>query len=171
MCYEINPKRGIIPANGVINIKIKFTPVTLGTCITKIQLMIGQHNFMPLECEIFARAVSGVIESNELLKAEKRILNYVLNTGYSINNKLGESTFRGDLTTNDQSDFTKNFKVTVDRYSIPKGNGLKFNATKYLEVYMYVYIYIWLCICVYVYMYAYICTYIYMYIYVCVHIY
>jgi hypothetical protein len=79
ICYEIYPKRGIIPANGNINITIKFTPVTLGTCITKIQLFIGQHNFVPLECEVLAKAVSGVIESNELLKVQK-LINSILIT-------------------------------------------------------------------------------------------
>lgn len=42
--------------------------------------------------------MSGVIQSKELLKAERRVLQYILNTGNSLNIALGESsTFKGDL--------------------------------------------------------------------------
>lgn len=40
--YTVEPIRGIIPANGNVDIKISFNPLTLGTCILKIQLIIGK---------------------------------------------------------------------------------------------------------------------------------
>ena len=46
-----------------------------------------------------ARAVSGVIQSKELLKAEKRVMQHILNSGNLLSKSLGgeTSTFRGDL--------------------------------------------------------------------------
>ena len=46
--YTVEPKKGIIPANGNIDINIIFNPVTLGTCKIKIQLHIGMKCKMNL---------------------------------------------------------------------------------------------------------------------------
>ena len=65
-------------------------------------IILGQYGFIPIECEVSARAVSGVIESKHLLQAEKRVLQYIQNMGHNINNTLGtESSFRGDLEPSD----------------------------------------------------------------------
>ena len=40
--YIVEPTRGIIPANGSVDVKITFNPLNLGTCIFKIQLIIGE---------------------------------------------------------------------------------------------------------------------------------
>ena len=61
-------------------------------------LWSGQFGFVPLDCEVSARAVSGVIQSKELLKAEKRVIQHILNSGNLLSKSLGDtSTFRGDL--------------------------------------------------------------------------
>ena len=97
--FRVEPRLGIIPANGSVDVKIIFSPMTLGRCTIKLRLLIGQHGFTPLECEVSAMAVSGLIESREMLRADRRVLDYIINTGNTLNDVLGNaSTFKGDLT-------------------------------------------------------------------------
>ena len=57
--FHIEPRLGIIPANGSIDVKIVFSPMTLGRCTTKLRVLVGQYGFTPLDCEVSAMAVSG----------------------------------------------------------------------------------------------------------------
>jgi hypothetical protein len=91
--FRISPLVGEIPPNGASEITISFNPITLGTCTTVIRIFVSQHNFEPFDCVIDARAVSGLIESKELEKVETRLANYMLRTGSTLKNTMGQSMF------------------------------------------------------------------------------
>ena len=100
--FKVEPRLGIIPANGTIDVKIIFSPMTLGRCTLKLMLLVGQYGFVPLDCEVSAMAVSGLIESREMAKADRRVLDFIINTGTTLNRVLGNSsTFHGNLTAKD----------------------------------------------------------------------
>jgi hypothetical protein len=42
--FTLEPKRGIVPANGCVDFRITFNPVTLGSCTLKLQLTIGNKD-------------------------------------------------------------------------------------------------------------------------------
>ena len=106
--FRIQPLSGIIPAKGSMLITVTFLPITLGSCFLSMRLHVGQYGWVPLECDISAKAVSGLLESSELKKAETRLMNYIHTTGDVINNSIGpSSSFKGDLA------FTPNPAMTV----------------------------------------------------------
>ena len=97
--FRVEPRLGIIPANGSVDVQILFSPMTLGRCTIKLRLLIGQYGFTPLDCEVSAMAVSGLIESREMRRADRRVLDFIVNVGNTLNNVLGNaSTFKGNLT-------------------------------------------------------------------------
>lgn len=96
--FEVTPTSGVIPANGSITVKIVFTPLTLGSCTLSIRLHIGQYGWVPMDCDISGIGVSGLLESRALKDAEKRLMDFIVETGAGSNAKLGaQSTFKADM--------------------------------------------------------------------------
>ena len=95
--FKIHPIRGIIPAHTNLPINITFSPITLGTCSTTIKLNIAQHGFVPIECIISGKAVSGLIEAREMENAEMNVKAHIAFTESQISNKLGTTNFPHNL--------------------------------------------------------------------------
>lgn len=98
--FRIEPLRGIIPAKGETAITVTFLPITLGSCFLSCRLHVGQYGWTPLDLDISAKAVSGLLESRQLKRAELRLMDFIHCAGEVINNNVigPESSFRGDLT-------------------------------------------------------------------------
>lgn len=82
--FKVEPVKGIIPGNGSIDIKITYSPITLGTNILAFKLVVAQHGFEPLLSEVSARGVSGIVENRLLNKAEHTLEEYIDKVGSKI---------------------------------------------------------------------------------------
>jgi hypothetical protein len=96
--FNIQPLKGVIPADGSIDIRVSFDSITLGTCTTVVRLLIAQHNFTPIETVINARAVSGLIENRELIEVEKNLAEELLRTSTAMASSTKVKTMKGSMT-------------------------------------------------------------------------
>ena len=59
--FKISPRRGVVPANGVVPIVVEYSPTKLATSECKIQLNIAQFNYQPFETTIVGSGVTDFI--------------------------------------------------------------------------------------------------------------
>ena len=95
--FKLSPLKGIIPANGEASISITFNPVTLGTSSCTVRLVVAQHGFVPIDCVISAKALSGMIQSRELAIANDNVNNFIANTEFNTTQSLGTVNFPKNL--------------------------------------------------------------------------
>jgi hypothetical protein len=77
---------------------VTFHPITLESVTATLLLRVDQNGFIPVECVVTARALSGKVESRVLEAAEANVLDYVVEAGSRLNASLGpKSTFKGTL--------------------------------------------------------------------------
>ena len=79
-----------------MDIKITFTPYALGSSVVTVRLHVGQYGFTPRECCISAVAVSGLIESSQMLVAEKKVVDHILSKTDKLSRLLQRINFKGD---------------------------------------------------------------------------
>ncbi len=96
--FKVEPLEGVIPASGTIDIKITFSPITLGTCSTTIKLHVAQHGYEAFETVVSARAVMGAHEKRGMSFAQDNVAQFAFKTGSTINNVLGNSSFSAPMT-------------------------------------------------------------------------
>eukprot|EP00062_Callorhinchus_milii_P017396 gi/632969749/ref/XP_007901252.1/ PREDICTED: primary ciliary dyskinesia protein 1 [Callorhinchus milii] len=58
--FTIKPKRGIIPANGEVNIVVTYSPSEYSTAQIRVQLIISQFNSKPYNCVITGTSSPGL---------------------------------------------------------------------------------------------------------------
>ena len=130
--FSVVPMQGIIPANGNINIKITFLPITLGSCAMTLRLHVSQHQFEPLTCLISGRAVSGLLENTALDLSHTKVLEHLQRTGNAtINSHLYDSTFKSDLKSKNEL-FLSSERSADDKSTMSLSNTRKLNSTKFL---------------------------------------
>eukprot|EP00163_Fabomonas_tropica_P008733 TRINITY_DN1848_c0_g1_i2.p1 TRINITY_DN1848_c0_g1~~TRINITY_DN1848_c0_g1_i2.p1 ORF type:complete len:841 (+),score=199.35 TRINITY_DN1848_c0_g1_i2:1188-3710(+) len=64
--FTVSPKSGRVPANGKVDIKITFTPVSYSTQELRMSVAVSQFNLKPIECVVTAACAPddyGVIDS------------------------------------------------------------------------------------------------------------
>ena len=96
--FRIEPMDGIIPGEGSVDIKITFSPITLGTCSMTIKLHVAQHGYKDFETVVSARAVTGLLEKRGRGSAHENVSVFASRTGASINDIMGNSIFKGTIT-------------------------------------------------------------------------
>lgn len=115
--FSISPTSGFIPGDGSVDINITFYPYTLGSCIVTLRLEIGQYGFEPIDCTVSGIAVSGLVESTELLKAESRLMDHMLSQSDNVSNALQRSTFRSGGPGMDPTATASDLQYTASKFS------------------------------------------------------
>jgi len=98
--FHVDPCLGTIPAGESIAINVTYKPITFGSSAMALRLSIKQEGVVPKDCVVSARAVSGLLEKDELVHAQQRIQQCLGDMTLRTNSTLNAtgSSYRFDVT-------------------------------------------------------------------------
>lgn len=98
--FHVDPCLGTIPAGKSVHVKVTYKPITLGSSAMALRLSVKLPGVVPKDMVVSARAVSGLLEKEELVHAQQRIQQCLGETTLQTNNtlKTNGSTYRFDVT-------------------------------------------------------------------------
>ena len=98
--FRVTPKSGIIPANGVAEVCIDFTPLNFGTCSVELLVNVSQFSFEPISCVVTGNCLPGGARQRSIeLAAAKLVGSHGDEMTLGASASLSPKTFGLNLTT------------------------------------------------------------------------
>ena len=98
--FKIDQCIGVIGPNSTKSIKITYSPITFGSSTTVLRLNMYSSGFPPKDCVVSARALAGLLEKEELIKAQENVKKKLDTMTLRTNNILSGTTTFGTMNNN-----------------------------------------------------------------------